>query len=123
MAFIMFLAIFGPMFFGAAQNALKTLLTIRKEIRVVILDMSDVPMIDMTAMVALQSIIKNLAHQGIALVICGMSADVKVKLKRANILTPGFVHLKRSIAGSVALAGELLAPPAADSPPVSPTES
>ncbi len=120
---VMIYDINGPMFFGAAQNALKTLLTIRKEIRVVILDMSDVPMIDMTAMVALQSIIKNLAHQGIALVICGMSADVKVKLKRANILTPGFVHLKRSIAGSVALAGELLAPPAADSPPVSPTES
>jgi len=48
---IMIYDINGPMFFGAAQNALKTLLGIRREIRVVIIDMSDVPMIDMTAMV------------------------------------------------------------------------
>jgi len=99
----------GPMFFGAAQNALKTLLSIRKEIRVVIIDMSDVPMIDMTAMVALQSIINNLARRNIALVICGMEADVKVKLRRTDILKHGDVHMQRTIVGSLAQAEQLLA--------------
>jgi len=106
---IMVYDINGPMFFGAAQNALKTLLSIRKEIRVVIIDMSDVPMIDMTAMVAMQSIINNLAGKGIALVFCGMEAEVKVKLKRADILNRGNIYLKCSIADSVTVASELLA--------------
>ncbi len=82
---IMIYDINGPMFFGAAQNALKTLLGIRREIRVVILDMSDVPMIDMTAMVAMQSIINNLSAKGIALIFCGMAEDVRAKLERAGI--------------------------------------
>ncbi len=97
----------GPMFFGAAQNALKTLLTIRKEIRVVIIDMHDVPMIDMTAMVAMQSIINNLAGRGVGLIFCGMAAEVKLKLKRAEILKQENIYLKRSIADSVHLASEL----------------
>jgi len=107
----------GPMFFGAAQNALKTLLSIRKEIKVVIIDMSDVPMIDMTAMVALQSIIKNLAGKGVSLVFCGMSADVKVKLKRADILNRGNIHMKRTIADSVRAASEIIARHTPDTPP------
>ncbi|WP_018295070.1 C4-dicarboxylic acid transporter DauA [Mariprofundus ferrooxydans] len=106
---IMIYDINGPMFFGAAQNALKTLLSIRKEIKVVIIDMSDVPMIDMTAMVAMQSIINNLAGKGISLVFCGMEADVKVKLKRADILKRDNIYLQRSIADSVAKASALLA--------------
>jgi len=114
---IMIYDINGPMFFGAAQNALKTLLSIRQEIKVVIIDMSDVPMIDMTAMVAMQSIINNLAGKGIALIFCGMEADVKLKLKRAGILKRQNIYLKRSLSGSISKANELLAPenPAANS--------
>lgn len=112
---VMIYDINGPMFFGAAQNALKTLLSIRKEIRVVIIDLSDVPMIDMTAMVALQSIIRNLASRKIALVFCGMEADVRVKLRRAEILKLGNIHMKRTLQASVNMADELLA---AQQPPV-----
>jgi SulP family sulfate permease len=106
---VMIYDINGPMFFGAAQNALKTLLSIRKEIKVVIIDMSDVPLIDMTAMVALQSIIKNLASKGVALVFCGMSAEVKAMLKRADILSRGDIHLQPSFVTSVSTARELIA--------------
>jgi len=105
---IMIYDINGPMFFGAAQNALKTLLKIRKEIRAVIIDMGDVPMIDMTAMVAMKSIIDNLAGKGIALIFCGMSAEVKAKLQRANILSGENIYLKHSIGDSVATASVLV---------------
>lgn len=99
----------GPMFFGAAQNALKTLLSIRKEIRVVIIDMNDVPMIDMTAMVAMQSIIKNLAGKGIALIFCGMADEIADKLKRAEILKLGNIRLKSSLSESLEEANCLMA--------------
>ncbi|HKI62685.1 MAG TPA: C4-dicarboxylic acid transporter DauA [Mariprofundaceae bacterium] len=105
---IMIYDINGPMFFGAAQNALKTLLSIRQEIRVVIIDMSDVPMIDMTAMVAMQSIINNLAGKGIGLVFCGMAAEVKVKLKRAGVLNRENISLRHSLAASLEAADALL---------------
>ena len=47
----------GPMFFGAAQSALKTLLNTNEDTNIVILNMKNVTLIDMTAMVALKSII------------------------------------------------------------------
>ncbi len=106
---IMIYGINGPMFFGAAQNALKTLLNIRREIRVVIIDMSDVPMIDMTAMVAMQSIISNLSTKGIRLIFCGMSAEVKAKLGRADILDGDNIYLKRTLHDAVAVARSLVA--------------
>ncbi|MDQ7011830.1 MAG: C4-dicarboxylic acid transporter DauA [Mariprofundaceae bacterium] len=105
---IMIYGINGPMFFGAAQNALKTLLNIRQEIRVVIIDMSDVPMIDMTAMVAMQSIIHNLTTKGIALIFCGISTEMRAKLRRAGILSGENIYLKRSLADSVAAASALM---------------
>ncbi len=106
---IMVYDINGPMFFGAAQNALKTLLNIRKEIKVVIIDMSDVPIIDMTAMVAMQSIINNLEAKGVGLVFCGMAAEVRLKLKRAEVLSDKNIHMKRSIADSITIASDMLA--------------
>ncbi len=75
----------GPMFFGAAQRALKTILNLRPDIRVVILDMSDVPMMDMTGIVALTSIIDNLAKKRIALVINGLKPQIAAKLKKSGV--------------------------------------
>jgi len=101
---IMIYDINGPMFFGAAQNALKTLLGIRREIRVVIIDMSDVPMIDMTAMVAMQSIINNLSAKGIALIFCGMADDVRAKLERVGILGSAQFACEKSLPDSLTTA-------------------
>lgn len=98
----------GPMFFGAAQSALKTLLNIRGEIRAVILDMSDVPMIDMTAMVAMQSMINNLDKHGIALIFCGMVIDVEQKLLHAGIINKENLLRNQTIDDSVSTARKLL---------------
>jgi len=75
----------GPMFFGAAQNALKTLSNINSDIKVVILDMQDVSMMDMTAIVAMGSIVDNLEKNNIQLIINSLIPRIQTKLTRANV--------------------------------------
>ena len=75
----------GPMFFGAAQKALGVLTNIRKEVRFVILDMSDVTMIDMTAIIAMESIINDLRKKQIMIIINNLDARMILKLRRAGL--------------------------------------
>lgn len=75
----------GPMFFGAAQKALKTLLNINDEKNIVILDMKNVSMIDMTAIVALKSIIESFEAKDKKLIFSGLNQRVLKKLERAQI--------------------------------------
>ncbi len=50
----------GPLFFGAAETAMETLDVIKDNIRVVFLLMEDVPVIDVTGLVALEGTVANL---------------------------------------------------------------
>ena len=75
----------GPMFFGAAQKALKTLLNINDEKNIVILDMKNVSMMDMTAIVALKSIVENFQSKDKKLIFSGLNQRVLKKLERAEI--------------------------------------
>ncbi|MDD2894937.1 MAG: C4-dicarboxylic acid transporter DauA [Aliarcobacter sp.] len=74
----------GPMFFGAAQNALKTLLNNNEDTSVVILNMQNVTMIDMTAMVALKSIVDNFTSKNKRLIFSGLNERILKKLVKAN---------------------------------------
>lgn len=74
----------GPMFFGAAQNALKTLLNSKEDTIVVILNMQNVPMIDMTGMVALKSIVDNFKSKNKKLIFSGLHTRIIKKLEKAN---------------------------------------
>jgi SulP family sulfate permease len=74
----------GPMFFGAAQNALKTLLNTKEDTSVVILNMQNVTMIDMTAMVALKSIVDNFESKNKKLVFSGLNERILKKLTKAH---------------------------------------
>jgi SulP family sulfate permease len=97
----------GPLFFGAAQKALSEIATLRRDVRVVILDMSDVTMLDMTALVALESIVENLRKKRVALVINNLQPRMMLKLRRAGIRKRrGIVEFTRNLhdAASVALA-------------------
>jgi SulP family sulfate permease len=76
----------GPLFFGAAQKALSGLTKLRHDIRVVILDMSDVPLMDVTGLVALESIIENLRKKHVLLIMTGLAPRLREKLTRAGIL-------------------------------------
>nr|WP_202899637.1 SulP family inorganic anion transporter [Kordiimonas gwangyangensis] len=83
----------GPLFFGAAERALTSLNQVDSRIRTLVIDMSDVPSIDATAIVALQSMISEMQRKGIALVLVGLQPRIIVKLRRAGI---------RKAAGSLA---------------------
>ncbi|MGD8577644.1 MAG: C4-dicarboxylic acid transporter DauA, partial [Thiohalophilus sp.] len=56
----------GALFFGAAEKAISALHHANSNVEIVVLDMSDVPMIDMTGIVALESLLNNLHQQKIA---------------------------------------------------------
>jgi len=82
---VMIYDINGPLFFGSAQKALKIITNINPEIRVVILDMSDVTMLDMTAIVAMESIVTDLKKHSLGLVINNLQPRMLLKLRRAGV--------------------------------------
>ena len=88
----------GPMFFGAAQKALRTLLNINDEKSIVILNMKNVSLIDMTAMVALESIIESFKIKNKKLIFAGLNHRVLKKLERAKFdYVTTFSHLEDAI--------------------------
>jgi SulP family sulfate permease len=58
---------------------------VQGSVRVVIIDMSDVPMMDMTGMVALESLLSRLAKGGVSVVISNLSPRIRQLLDRAGI--------------------------------------
>ena len=75
----------GPLFFGAAEKALTSLHLVDPKVRIVILDMHDVPSMDGTAIVALQALTDEMHRQGVALVLVGLPTHILVTLRRAGI--------------------------------------
>lgn len=78
-------AIRGPLFFGAAEKALSVLRRFNPEVRIVIVDITGVPMLDMTALAALENVLLDYRKQGIALILAGSNARIRCKLRRAGI--------------------------------------
>lgn len=78
-------AIRGPLFFGAAEKALDVLRRFDPGVRVVIVEMSAVPMLDMTALAALENILRDYRKQGIGLILVATAPRVRLKLRRAGI--------------------------------------
>jgi len=88
----------GPLFFGTAQKALKTVASVRPEIRVVILDMTEVTMLDMSAIIAMESIWNDLQKRNIGMVINGLQPRMILKLRRAGIRKKtGKIEFSRSL--------------------------
>lgn len=75
----------GPLFFGVAEKALTSLRTIDPRVHTVVIDMSDVPSIDGTAIVALQGLIEEMQREGVSLILVGLPSRMIVKLRRAGI--------------------------------------
>ncbi|MCP1457948.1 C4-dicarboxylic acid transporter DauA [Pseudomonas sp. P9_35] len=78
-------AIRGPLFFGAAEKALDVLRKFDPGVRVVVVEMSAVPMLDMTALAAFENILKDYRKQGIGLILVATAPRVRLKLRRAGI--------------------------------------
>lgn len=78
-------AIRGPLFFGAAEKALSALRRFSPGLRVVVIDLSAVSMLDMTALAALQNVVIDYHKQGIGIIFMGASQRVRHKMRRADI--------------------------------------
>ena len=88
----------GPLSFGAAKGMIRRLSQFNNY-KVLILDLSGVPLVDFTAAMALSDMIRNtLDNAGRKAILVGMRPKVKTFLKTQNILKPvdeDFIHLDR----------------------------
>ncbi len=78
-------AIRGPLFFGAAEKALSVLRRFTPGVKVVVVDISAVPLLDMTALAALDNVLRDYRQQGVALILSGPTAQVRLQLRRAGV--------------------------------------
>jgi sulfate permease, SulP family len=92
----------GSLFFGSAQKALQSITNITPEVRVIILDMTEVNMIDMSAIVAMETIIKNLGVANVGLIINNLQPRMILKLRRAGLRkSTGKLEFSRSMSDSL----------------------
>lgn len=91
----------GPLSFGAAKGMVRRLSKFN-DYKVLVLDLSGVPIVDFTAAMALNDMIRNtLDAAGRKAILVGMRPKVKIFLKRQNILKPldeEFIHSDRASA-------------------------
>jgi SulP family sulfate permease len=83
---VRFYEIAGPLFFGAAERAMNALRNHDRGVRAVILDLSAVPTIDASGLVALEETIDDLNEAGIFVALCGAQRAVLGVLRDAGYL-------------------------------------
>jgi SulP family sulfate permease len=75
----------GPLFFGAAKSAMEALHTVGDKDHTYILDMHEVPTIDATGLVALESVLDRLNRSKVKVIFAGLATEVAEVLNRAGI--------------------------------------
>lgn len=75
----------GPLFFGAAQKALGALDVIAERPRALILQLENVPTMDATGLVALESALSRVASHGTPVILCGLQEQPRELLERAGL--------------------------------------
>ncbi|WP_417909956.1 C4-dicarboxylic acid transporter DauA [Candidatus Electronema sp. PJ] len=99
----------GPLFFGSAQKAMKNITSVTPDVRVVVLDMTKVNMIDMSAIMAMETICRNLEKNGLGLVINNLQPRMILTLRKAGLRKQaGKVEFSRSLAEGIEKAKEML---------------
>jgi len=96
----------GPLFFGAAQKAMRSLQAMEgRHVRVVVLDVEHVPAIDATGIVALESLVARLNEAGIKVIVVAIQDQPLRALARAGWRNrKGRLRIFRSFARGIALA-------------------
>jgi SulP family sulfate permease len=80
----------GPLFFGAAQKAMRALDRVPGgALRAVLLDVSAVPTIDVTGLVSLESALARLHDRGTRVLLVGLNAQPRQALARAGLAWKG----------------------------------
>jgi len=83
----------GPLFFGAAQRALGTIDQLADHVKVVVLDMSDVPAMDATGLVNLESTLNRLKRDGARAILAGVRPNIADTIHDAGWVENGFLTL------------------------------
>jgi sulfate permease, SulP family len=96
----------GPLFFGAAQKAMRALQAMEgRHVRVVVLDVEHVPAIDATGIVALESLVADLNESGIKVILVAIQDQPLRALARAGWRNrKGRLRIFRSFEHGIALA-------------------
>ena len=93
----------GPLFFGAAQKAINVLESLHEATRAVVFDITAVPAMDYTALVALESAIQKLHQRNVLVVLAGVQAQPARVFARAGMVAiAGKLVLCRTLAEGVA---------------------
>ncbi|MBP1627320.1 MAG: ychM [Holophagaceae bacterium] len=80
----------GPLFFGAAERAMRAIRAIGSEVRVVIFRMEQVPTADITGLVAMEGVIEEMHRHGIKVILVGLRGQARhVFLKGGFRARPG----------------------------------
>lgn len=99
----------GPLFFGAAQKAMGALGAIASEARVVVFWLDQVPAMDATGLVALESAIGRLRSAGIAAILHGLRPQPRGVVERAGLLGQAGVVTTDDADEALRVAGGLVA--------------
>lgn len=98
----------GPLFFGAAQNAMGALGNIGSQTRVIVLALGGVPSIDATGFVALESALQRLRATKKKVVLAGPLPQPRQIFQRANLTKHHeHVHFAETLAAAIDMARDL----------------
>jgi len=99
---VVFYDIAGPLFFGAAEKAFAALTVVGSGVHTVIMDLEDVPAIDATGLVALESTIERLNGLGIKVVLVGVQSQPQRVLIRAGFDDrPGLLEITDHLSDTI----------------------
>ena len=100
----------GPLFFGAAQRAMSSLGAVAGRVAVVIIRLENVPVMDATGLVALESALIQLSKSGCVAILVGLQAQPQALLEKAQIQhRPWRLLIKPDLASALAAAEGLVA--------------
>lgn len=110
----------GPLFFGAAQKAMHTFSEIGRETKVVIFDVSQVPAMDATGIVNLESALGRLRDRNALAIVVGAQPQPKRLIHRAELVGTTGVVLCDELADALERADDYMESrvPSVAAPPV-----
>jgi len=75
----------GPLFFGAAENFQSAMRATQQSYHTLVIRLDQVPFVDITAMLALETLIQEQHRKGVRVILRGANMKVKAKLLKAGI--------------------------------------